>query len=170
MLATRGQSVEVFRVHPVTLWSTLFLSLLLQAFLPVKVPWARLIDFPLLATVYFAMVRRNKLFAIGMGTGIGLLQDALSHSYLGIYGMAKALVAYMATALSLRFNLEPLIARSVLMGVFVLIHNLFLAGLQHALLENPPPFLPLEMASGLLVNIALGLIVFQVLDRFRHPA
>jgi len=51
-----------------------------------------------------------------------------------------------------------------------LVHNLCLAALQHGLLESPPPFQPVALASALLVNVALGLILFQILDRFRRPA
>ena len=61
-------------------------------------------------------------------------------------------------------------ARTVLTGVFVLVHNLCLVALQHALLEAPPPFQPIATASGVLVNVALGLIIFQILDRFRRSA
>ena len=52
-------------------------------------------------------------------------------------------------------------ARTVLTGVFVLVHNLCLAALQHALLEAPPPFQPIATASAVLVNVALGLISFK---------
>ena len=73
------REVEVFRVHPVTLWVAILVALLLQTFLPVKFPLAGLMDFPLLVTVYFTLIRQNKIFGIGLGTGLGLMQDALSH-------------------------------------------------------------------------------------------
>jgi rod shape-determining protein MreD len=170
MPVSTDRAVEVFRVHPATLWVSAFVALLLQTFLPLKLPMARLLDFPLLVAIYFPLVRRNKVFGIGLGTGLGLLQDALSHGFIGISGMAKALVGYLAASASMRFELESLLARSVMTSIFVLIHSLTLAGLQHGLLESPPPFQPLEMASGILVNVALGLVTFQVLDKFRHPA
>jgi hypothetical protein len=44
------------------------------------------------------------------------------------------------------------------------------AALQHALLEAPPPFHPIDIASSVLVNVALSLVLFQILDRFRRPA
>lgn len=169
MPVSTDRPLEVFRVHPGTFWLTLLGALLLQSLLPLKLPLARLMDFPLLAVIYFAQLRRNKVFGIGLGTGIGLLQDALSHGYIGIFGMAKAVVGYLATSASLRFDLESLLARSILMGILVMVHALCLAGLQHGLLEYPPPFQPLSMASGILVNAALGLVVFQLLDRFRRP-
>ena len=162
--------VAVFQVHPAVVAIAVLVALLLQTFLPLKLPIARLMDFPLLIAIYFALMRRDKVFGIALGTGLGLLQDALSHGYIGIFGIAKAIVGYLAASASTRFELESLLARTVLTGVFVLVHSLCLAALQHALLEAPPPFQPIATASAVLVNVALGLIIFQILDRFRRPA
>jgi len=162
--------IEAFRMRPAVLWVTVFVALLLQTFLPLKVSLARLFDFPLLVTIYFAVVRRNKVFAIGLGTGLGLLQDALSNGYIGIFGMAKALIGYLAASASVKFELDDVVARLALTALLVPVHSLVLLALQRALLEVPPPFQPLEMASGVLVNVGLGLVLFQVLDRFRRPA
>ena len=170
MTAAADQHVEVYRMHPATLWVSSLVALLLQTFLPLKFRMAQLIDFPLLVTVYFALVRRNKVFGIGFGTALGLLQDALAQGFIGISGMAKSVIGYLAASWSIRFELESVLARAVLTGVFVLVHNLIVAGLRHALLETPPPFEPLTLATSVLVNVALGLIVFLALDRFRHPA
>jgi len=170
MPATTHRPVAVFQVHPAILSIAVLGALLLQTFLPLKLPLARLMDFPLLVCIYFALMRRDKVFGITLGTGLGLLQDALSHGYIGIFGIAKAIVGYLAASASTRFELESLVARTVLTGVFVLAHNLCLAVLQHVLLEAPPPFQPAAAASSVLVNVALGLILFQILDRFRRPA
>jgi hypothetical protein len=35
------------------------------------------------------------------------------------------------------------------------------------LLDPPPAFMALDLATAVLVNVALSLIVFPVLDRFR---
>ena len=161
------REVEAFRVHPATLWVTILVALLLQTFLPLKIPLAGLMDFPLLVTVYFTLVRQNKIFGIALGTGLGLMQDALSHGYVGMFGMAKALVGYLAASAAIRFNVESLLARSVVTASLVLLHNLCMAGLQHALLDSPPAFMALDLASAVLVNVALSLIVFPVLDRVR---
>ena len=161
------REVEVFRVHPATLWVAILVALLLQTFLPLKIPLAGLMDFPLLVTVYFTLVRQNKIFGIALGTGLGLTQDALSHGYVGMFGMAKALVGYLAAFAAIRFNVESLFARSVVTASLILLHNLCMAGLQHALLDSPPAFMALDLVSAVLVNVALSLIVFPVLDRFR---
>jgi len=170
MPVTTHRPVAVFQIHPVILSVAVMVALLLQTFLPLKFPLARLMDFPLLVVIYFALMRRARVFGIAMGTGVGLLQDALSHGYIGIFGIAKAIVGYLAAQASTRFELESLVARTVLTGAFVLVHNLCLAALQHALQEAPPAFQPLREASAVLVNVALGLILFQILDRFRRPA
>ena len=167
MPVTPQREVEAFRVHPATLWVTILVALLLQTFLPLKIPLAGLMDFPLLVTVYFTLVRQNKIFGIALGTGLGLMQDALSHGYVGMFGMAKALVGYLAAFAAIRFNVESLFARSVVTACLILLHNLCMAGLQHALLDPPPAFMALDLASAVLVNVALSLIVFPVLDRFR---
>jgi len=161
------REVEAFRVRPVTLWVTILAALLLQTFLPLKIPLAGLMDFPLLVTVYFTLVRQNKIFGIALGTGLGLTQDALAHGYVGMFGMAKALVGYLAAYAAVRFNLESLLNRSVVTASLVLLHNLCMAGLQHALLDPAPAFVALDLASAVLVNVALSLIVFPLLDRVR---
>lgn len=162
--------VEVSRVAPATIWITVFAALLLQKFLPLKVPLARFFDFPLVVTIYFALLRRDKIFAIGLGTGVGLLQDAFSNGPIGIFGMAKALIGYLGASASVKFDLEQLLARFVLTAILVPVHGAFLLILEHGLLEFPPPFRPLDFLTGVLVNVGLGLILFQVLDRFRRPA
>jgi rod shape-determining protein MreD len=170
MTAPAQRPIEVSRTQPAILWVTVFVALLLQTFLPLKIPLARLFDFPLLATIYFAVVRRNKVFAMGLGTGMGLLQDALSHGYIGIFGMAKALIGYLAASASIKFELNDVLARLALTAILVPVHTLSLLALQHGLLETPPPFQLLDSASGVLVNVGLGLVMFQILDRFQRPA
>lgn len=169
MRRVNHRSVEVYRVHPVTLVVSLFLAFLLQAVIPLTIPQARLFDFPLVVTIYFSFLRRSKVFGTGLGAVVGLFQDALSRHYLGLNGMAKALVGYLAASASVKFEMEGLLPRFFLAAVLVFVHNAFLVGLEHALLQNPPPFVPLDLASGVLFNVALALVVFQLLDRFRRP-
>ena len=168
MGASARRPVEVFRVHPAILWLTAFAALLLQTVLPLKVPMARKIDFPLLITIYFSLQRRSKVFGIGLGTVLGLLQDALAHGYIGIYGMTKGLVGFLAASASFKFDLEQLAPRLIFAGALIFLHSIFLFGIERALLEPAPPFRPLDMLSGVLVNLAIGLVLFQVLDRFKQ--
>ncbi len=170
MPTSTHRPIPVFQIHPAVLPVAVLLGMLLQALLPLKLPLAHLMDFPLLITIYFALIRRDKIYGIALGTVLGLIQDALSHGFIGIDGITKAIVGYLVASASTRFELESLPARTLLTGVFVVFHTLCLTALQHALLEAPPPIQPIAVASGLLVNVALGLILYQILDRFRRPA
>jgi len=157
-------------MHPAILWSTVFVALLLQAFLPLKMPLARLFDVPLLVAIYFALVKRDKIFAIALGAAMGLAQDALSNGFIGIFGMAKALTAYLAASASFKFELDEVLARLGLTAILVPVHGMFLVALQRGLLESPPPFQPWDLLSSALLNVGLGLILFHLLDRLRQPA
>lgn len=167
---TNRRSIAVHKMHPAILYGSAGIALLLQTFLPLKFPIARLMDFPLLVAIYFAIMRRDKLFGIGFGTLIGLLQDALSHGFIGIYGIAKSIIGYLAATSSTSFDVESILTRAVLTGVFVLAHNLCVVGLQRLLLGSAPALRLLDTATAVMVNVALGLILFQILDRFRRPA
>src|SRR5579864_9401675 len=118
MPASTHRPVAVFKVHPAILAAAVLLALLLQTFLPLKLPLARLMDFPLLIVIYAALMRRDRVYGIAMGTVVGLLQDALSHGLIGIFGIAKAIVGYFAASASTRFELESLVARTVLTAIF----------------------------------------------------
>src|ERR1700758_4527501 len=113
MPASTSRSIAVFQIHPAILLLAALLAQVMQTFLPLKLPVASLMDFPLLIVIYFSMLRRDKVFGIGMGTCLGLLQDSLSHGYIGVFGIAKAIVGYMAASASTRFELESLVTRAV---------------------------------------------------------
>jgi rod shape-determining protein MreD len=161
------RAVDAFRVHPAALGATVFLALVLQTYLPVRLPSARLFDFPLLVAIYIAMVRRNKIVAIAICTAIGLTQDALASGLIGMFGMAKALTGYLAASASIKFELEDLFARMGLTATLVMIHGLTLALLHRVLLDPPPPFQILEFTAGVLVNTGFGMVLFLLLDRLR---
>lgn len=161
------RAVDSFRVHPAALGATVFLALVLQTYLPVRLPSARLFDFPLLVAIYIAIVRRNKILAIAICTAIGLLQDALASGLIGLFGMAKALTGYLAASASVKFELEDLFPRLGLTSSLVLIHGLTLALLHRVLLDPPPPFQFLDFAASVLVNTGFGMVLFLLLDRLR---
>ena len=169
---TSSSSAAVHRVHPVAIAVSMFLALLFQSYLPVKLPLARLMDLPLLITLYFSMLRRHKVFGIGLGTGMGLAQDLLAHGPLGVFGMVKALAGYLAAGSSFKFDLEQMPTRFSVVGVLVLVHNVCYFLLQRLLesqAQYPPEFRPLDLTSAVLVNVALALPIFLLLDHFRRP-
>jgi rod shape-determining protein MreD len=162
--------INVYRVHPLTVWIAAFLALVLQTFLPVVLPAAHLLDLPLLVLIYFSVMRRSRIFGTLLGAVLGLAEDALSHGFLGLFGIANALVGYIGAWASIQFDLEQFLGRLALTSALVLFHSLVMAALRHVLVASPPPLQPLDLVSLVLLNSALALILFQALDRFRRPA
>jgi rod shape-determining protein MreD len=163
----RHRPKEAFRAHPAILSLIVFASLLLEVTLPPSIPIARLFQLSLLVTIYFPMIRENQIFGTGFGMSVGLLEDALSHGYLGQMGMAKALVGYLAATAGLKLEFDNLLVRGFLIAVLVSIHNGFIYLLTHLLLGLAAPFEPLHILTSTMVNVALGLILFPLFDRLR---
>ena len=170
MATAAERPISVYRVHPLTLWITAFSALVLQTFLKARVPLARQFDLPLLVVIYFSVLRRGKIFGTLLGAVLGLAEDLLGASLIGIFGIAGALVGYFGAWASVRFDLEQFLGRLALTAALVLVQSTTVAGLQHILIAAPQPFQPLDLASRVLLNSALALVLFQALDRFRRPA
>ena len=163
----RHRPKEAFRAHPAVLSLIVFASLLIEVTLPPTLPVARLFQLPLLVTIYFSMIRENQIFGTALGMGVGLLEDALSHGYLGQMGMAKALVGYLAATAGLRLEFDNLLVRGLLIGTLVIIHDSFNYLLVHQLLGLQAPFDSLHVLTSAVVNVALGLVLFLLFDRLR---
>src|ERR1700737_1066699 len=103
--------------------AALLLALVLQAFFPVHFRWASYLELPLLVTLYFALSKRNPSSGLLLGMVIGLLQDSLSRTPLGLYGIAKTLVGFVGSSIGARIDVEHPIARFLLTIVFYLFHH-----------------------------------------------
>ena len=164
--------IEVHRFHAGAVVGAALVALLLQAFLPVYVPRAEMLELPLLVTLYFGLSRRNPSTGLLLGTVIGLLQDSLSKSSwpIGLYGIAKTFVGFGASSIGSRIDVEHPLSRFLLAFMFFHFHHAVLAVTKRLLLAQPEPFftLPLLLASALNAGMAVGL--FPLLDRLRKPS
>src|SRR5580658_9751744 len=72
-------------------------ALVLQAWLPRLVgeryTW---FDLPLVLTVYFALARHSPIQGTLIGGAIGNFEDALTHHPIGLNGIAKTIIGFMA--------------------------------------------------------------------------
>jgi rod shape-determining protein MreD len=66
---------------------------------------AGVLDFFLLLTVYYA-VTTNQMTGMLVGTGAGLIQDALLANLVGPSAFAKALIGFLVGRLGMRFELQ----------------------------------------------------------------
>jgi rod shape-determining protein MreD len=162
--------IEVHKYYSGVVPAAVLLALVLQAFFPVHFRWANYLELPLLVTVYFALSKRNPSSGLLLGMVVGLLQDSLSRTPIGLYGIAKTLTGFLGSSIGARVDVEHPIARFLLTIVFVWFHHAvftFSRGLLLGLHNEKYFNLPLLIAS--LVNAALAMGIFPLLDRFRKP-
>jgi rod shape-determining protein MreD len=161
-------NVEVHKYYGGTVLLTAFLALVLQAFLHKYGRWAELVDLPLLVTVYFGVSRRNPVTGMFLGGTIGILQDALSHDNpIGLFGISKTIVGYLASTVGARIDTQHPISRLALIFLFFHFHQLIFAITERALLNRPEPFFTLRLLLNSVVTAAFGVVLFAALDRLR---
>jgi rod shape-determining protein MreD len=160
--------IEVYKFRGGSIVIVVFLALLLQALLPVYIPKAAILDLPLLVTVYFGLSRRNPSTGLLLGTVIGLLQDGLSKSPLGLYGIAKTIIGFLASSIGARLDTEHPAARFALTAVFLVVQQVIVALIERLLLARPETWFNARLAIAAGVNGVVGVFLYFLLDRLRR--
>src|SRR5271169_1812098 len=166
MLSTGAQSesnIEVHKYYGGAVPLVCFLALVVQAFLHKYGRWAELVDLPLLVTIYFGVSRRNPVSGMFLGAVIGIAQDALSHDNpIGMYGIAKTCVGYVASSVGARIDTEHPVSRFGLIFFFFHFHQIILAITERVLLARTMPFFTLHLFLDSLVTAAVGVVLFAL--------
>jgi rod shape-determining protein MreD len=162
--------VHKFRAGAILL-ATLF-ALVIQAWFPLRFARATLLDFPLLVTIYFGLSRRNPSTGLLLGMAIGLFQDSLSGPTvpLGLYGIAKTIIGYLASSIGARLDTEHPAARFALTAAFFVAHEGLVSLTRRILLAQPQPWFNLHLFVAALINALVAVFVFLLLDRLRRPS
>lgn len=167
---TSGEQIEVYRFStPVTIGVPL-LALLLQAFIPRRLPFFSIFDLPLLVTIFFAMARRNPISGLLTGAAIGLVQDMLGAYPIGIYGIAKTVVGYGASSLGAKLDVENAGARFLVTLGFYLIHQAVYFAVARGLVNMPMHWNWGAGVIGGLANALLSVGLYFLLDKFKQRA
>src|SRR5467141_664627 len=134
----RGEShIEVHKFRAGAIIVATLLALVFQSSFPIHFAKAAVLDLPLLVTIYFGLSRRNPSTGLLLGTVIGLLQDSLSKSPLGLYGIAKTIIGYVASSIGARLDTEHPAARFALTAVFFGLHQGVIVLIKRLLLAQP---------------------------------
>jgi rod shape-determining protein MreD len=168
-VAGSATQVEVHKYYAGSIAAVAFFAILLQAFLPKYFPYARLLELPLLVTIYFALARRNPSWSLLFGALLGLLEDASSHLPLGMNGIALTLVGYCACWFSSRIDVEHPLARVGLVFAFYYLNQFAVAATARLLLGLHEAFFPPQIWLGSIAAAVLAAILFPQLDRLRKP-
>lgn len=173
MMASYEQAEQHIEVHKFHVWAVLgvaLLALLTQSFLPVYFSRARMMDLPLLITLYFGFSRRNPSTGLLLGMVIGLSQDCLGHSAIGLFGIAKTLVGYLASSFGSRIDVEHPLSRLGLTAAFYLFHQGVYSLTVRLLLGQPERFFTTQLWIAAGVNALVAMALFPLLDRLRLPS
>src|ERR1700730_12698750 len=163
--------IEVHKYYGGFVTAAVVLALVLQAFFPVHFRWANYLELPLLVTLYFALSKRNPSTGMLLGMVIGLLQDSLSRTPLGLYGIAKTLVGFVGSSIGARIDVEHPIARFLLTIVFYLFHHaVFALTSQLLLAQQTESYVTIPILIASVVNALIAIALFPLLDRFRKPS
>ncbi len=141
------------------------IALGLQSFVSLHFARFDLVDLPLLLTIYFATIRRNPIAGTMAGALIGIAQDALTHHALGIFGVCKSLIGFLAASLGVRIDVESHGTRLLLGFVFTLLHTGIYWLVVHRLLDQPVALHWIHELLRAVLNAVTGVILFSLLDR-----
>lgn len=166
--ATTREEIEVYRFNPIVSIGVPLGAMLLQVFLPLRLPFVRMFDLPLLVTIYFAVARRKPVTGMLTGSILGLLQDSLTHQVIGLFGIAKTVVGYLASSLGVKIDIENPGSRLLITFVFYLLHQTIYFMVARGLAEQMLTWRWGHEALAALANAVLGVVVFMVLDKFRN--
>ena len=164
-----GTHIEVHKFRAGAIIIATLLALVIQTWTPVHISNAALLDLPLLVTIYFGLSRRNPSTGLLLGMAIGLAQDSLSGPTvpLGLYGIAKTIIGYLASSIGARLDTEHPAARFALTALFFVAHQGLIVLTRRLLLAQPEPWFNMQLAAAALVNAIVAVFLFLLLDRLR---
>jgi rod shape-determining protein MreD len=157
--------IEVHHFHLVATIGVPLLALFLQATLPRILGLFSLLDLPLLVTVFFAVARRNPILGTTTGALIGLVQDALTHLPLGLFGIAKTVVGYAASSIGAKIDVENPGSRLLLTFGFYLLHRGVYQLVARSMAQLTVPFSWANELGAALLNAVVAVFLFAILDR-----
>ncbi|HTA87362.1 MAG: rod shape-determining protein MreD [Silvibacterium sp.] len=141
------------------------LALGLQSFVSLHFPLFATLDLPLMVVIYFAMTRRNPAASTIGGALMGIAQDALTRQPLGVFGIAKAVIGYVAGSLGVRIDTESHGTRLLLTFLFVMLHNAIDWVLVRHLLTEPMVWNWFHELLRAVINTLVAVVIFALLDR-----
>jgi rod shape-determining protein MreD len=157
------------RFQVVALLAITLCAIIGKFYLPRLLPHTEWLELPLLLTVYFGLMRRSQIAALSFGAFVGLAEDSLAPANIpiGMYGITKTLVGYFAASVSMRFNVETPPMRLVLCLFFYFFHAFLYWAMRRALLGQIVPFNPQDTLVHGVLNAAVALPLFAILDRMK---
>lgn len=164
---TSREQVEVYRFSWLVSLGLPLLMVGVQALVPVRLHFFSIFDFGLLLTIFFAVSRRSQLSGILTGAAIGMLQDGLTHTPFGVFGIAKTLVGYGASSIGIRIDVENPGSRFLLTFFFYAVHKAVFVAIERELMGQSVHINFGHEAGVAVANSLMAVVLFAVLNRFK---
>jgi rod shape-determining protein MreD len=142
-------------------------ALVLQAWLPRVLGKYAWFDLPLVVTVYFALGRRSPIQGTLMGAIMGLFEDALTHRPIGINGIAKTAVGFLAASVGIRVAVENHTVRLILNFLLSLLSSAIIVFIYRVMLGLELGWQWFDELFKAIGNSLVGMVLFPVLDRLQ---
>lgn len=140
-------------------------AILFQVYTPQFISYLAFLEAPLLVTVHYGLTRREPVPGLLAGCAIGLAQDAFSHNPIGLFGIAKTLVGYLAGNLSQRVNVDNFVIRFLAGLTFFFFHQFLYWALASALLAQKLAMDPVQTLVMSVLNALVAVPLFSALDK-----
>jgi rod shape-determining protein MreD len=156
------------RRYPVLAYSLVPLAaLVLQAWLPRVAGRYAWFDLPLVVTVYFALGRRSPIQGTLMGATMGIFEDGLTHHAIGINGIAKTVIGFIAASVGVRIDVENHSIRLALNFLLSLLGSVIYLFVYRFLLGLDLDWNWLTELLKAVGNSVIALALFPLLDRLQ---
>jgi len=116
--------------------------------------------------------RTWSLLGIGLLVGalVGLAQDSLSKNLLGMFGITKTIIGYVAASVGLRLDVEHPLIRLILGFLFFVFHQFIFWALSRGLLDQQVNFETQRTLVLGLLNAIVAVSLFHFLDKLKERA
>ncbi len=161
------RDMEIHR-YPLLVYGLIpLIALVLQAWLPRVLGAYTWLDLPLVVTIYFALGRRSPIQGTLMGAAIGIFEDALSHHAIGVNGIAKTAVGFLAASVGIRIDVENFTIRVLLNFLLSLLSSAIFLFVYRVLLGLDLEWNWLTQLFIAIGNSVIALVLFPLLDRLQ---
>jgi rod shape-determining protein MreD len=159
-LEVRRYPILVYAMAPLA-------ALVLQAWLPRFFRGDAWFDLPLVITVYFSLVHRIPIQGTLMGAGMGLFEDALTGHAIGVNGVAKTVVGFLASSIGMRIDVENHTIRLGATFLLSLLSSAIFVFVYRGVLGLNQEWSWLIELFKAIVNTLIALVLFPMLDRLQ---
>jgi len=121
------------------------------------------LDLVLVVVVYVALTT-GPVSGLLAGSAAGIIQDALSSGVIGIGGLAKSIVGFLAGVIGQQFIVTAALPRFVMFLGATVLHAAIFMGLYVGLAQREFPNPWAAVASQAVVNAVVGMIAFTIIE------